>query len=94
MILIDIWNTGIDVTDEDQNVDDTDYYHSLANVLLLYNRLCPIPFRQLQVKGSVILKKLDFSDDELQFKWAQLTYFLLHPKPHHVSNVSKFNHGL
>lgn len=75
---------NINVMDDDPILDISEYYHSLANVLLFYSHLCPVSFRQLQI-NEINLKKEDLCDAELQFKRAQLMYIILNPKPHHVS---------
>ncbi|KAK7601079.1 hypothetical protein V9T40_008520 [Parthenolecanium corni] len=82
LTLLNVWNMNINVMDDDPILDISEYYHSLANVLLFYSHLCPVSFRQLQI-NEINLKKEDLCDAELQFKRAQLMYIILNPKPHH-----------
>lgn len=70
---------------DDQGLDVSDYYNSLANVLLFCNQLCPISFKQLQSNEDMNLENVDFCNAELQFKRAQLMYLIINPKPLHVS---------
>lgn len=82
---MNVWNTSVNMINDDRGLDISDYYHSLANVLLFYNQLCPIYFKQLQINEDVSLEKVDFCNAEVQFKRAQLMYFILNPNPLHVS---------
>ncbi len=60
------------------------YFNLLADVLLLYENLCPSYFNHLRVEENIHLTDVDIDCPEFHFKRAELIFHVFDPKPDQV----------